>query len=86
MLPDSPLALLCPETSLDRCGRSIGLELGPASMPHSGRGVVGRESCRSGVPYLERSNHPIRPSKDGESVIGGISRASALSISSTRIL
>lgn len=37
VLPDSPLVpLLCPEAGLNLCGRSMGLELGPGSVPGSG--------------------------------------------------
>ena len=88
VLPDSPLVPLCPETGLNLGGRSIGLELGPASTSGSGWGTVGGDLCRSGVPCLDRRfDHPSRPSRLGDSVEGeGTSRASALSISSTRIL
>jgi hypothetical protein len=36
VLPDSPLVPLCPEIGLILCGRSMGLELGPASVPGTG--------------------------------------------------
>lgn len=59
VLPDSALVPLCPETGLNLGGRSRDLELGPASLSGAGGGVVGRDSCGSGEPCLERPfNHP----------------------------